>query len=54
MLRSGINGLVKANERIVLPRGHDLITAVLSLWETAGIDDEIEFLVADIKDASSC
>ena len=43
MLRSGINGLVKASERIVLPRGHDLITAVF--------DEEVEFLVADIKDA---
>ena len=51
MLRSGINGLVKANERIVLPRGHNLITAILNLWETADFDDEIEFLVADIEDA---
>ena len=51
MLRSGINGLVKAGERIVLPRGHDLITAVLNLWETAGFDEEVEFLVEDIKDA---
>ena len=51
MLRSVINGLAKASERIVLPRGHDLITAVLNPWETDSIDDEIEFLVADIKDA---
>ena len=51
-LRSGINGLVKANERIVLPRWHNLITSVLNLWETASIDAEIEFLVADML--SSC
>ena len=36
LFRSGIDGLVKAGERIVLPRGHGLITAVLNLWETAG------------------
>ena len=29
MLRSGINGMVTAQERIVLPRGHDLITSTL-------------------------
>ena len=51
MLRSGINGLVKASEKIVLPRGHDLITAVLNLWETAGFDEEVEFPMVDIKDA---
>ena len=51
MLRSGINGMVTANERIVLPRGHDLITSTLNLWRDARPGDEIEFLVADIKDA---
>ena len=49
MLRSGINGLVKAGERIVLPRGQDLVTAVLNLWETAVFEEDVEFLVADIS-----
>jgi hypothetical protein len=52
MLRSGINSLIKAGERIVLPRGQDLISSVLDPWESLDPDHEaIEFLVADVKDA---
>jgi hypothetical protein len=54
MLRSGVNGLVKVYERIVLPRGVDLIESVLDLWE--GVDSNqtdatVELLVADFVDA---
>lgn len=48
MLRSGINGLAKAGERIVLPRGVDLVKDVLDLKTGQG---ELEFLTADFSDA---
>ena len=45
MLRSGINGLTKMKERIILP-------GVLDLWEGNRVADfEVEMLVVDIMDA---
>ena len=45
MLRSGINGLTKMKERIILP-------GVLDLWEGNRVADfEVEMLVIDIVDA---
>ena len=35
MLRSGVNGMVSAQERIALPRGHDLVTSTLDPWRDA-------------------
>ena len=48
MLRSGVNGLATAGERIVLPRGVDLVKDVLDLRAKPG---ELEFLTADFSDA---
>ena len=49
MRRSGVNGQVKVYERIVLPRGSDLVDGVLDLFETRGND--VELLVIDVSDA---
>lgn len=51
MLRSGINGLTKMAERIVLPRGEDLIESILDLWETSQPCDSVELMVVDFVDA---
>lgn len=49
MRRSGINGLSSAEERIILPRGSDLMRDALDIMEVNG--QEIEFFSADISDA---
>lgn len=49
MRRSGVNGLAKADERIILPRGSDLIRDTLDIMEVSG--PEIEYFSADISDA---
>ena len=46
MRRSGVNGLAKADERIILPRGSDLIRDTLDIMEVSG--PEIEYFSADI------
>lgn len=52
MLRSGINGLTRLNERIILPRGQDLVQAILDLWEgNSQSQAQVEMLVVDIVDA---
>ena len=51
MLRSGINSLATAGERIVLPRAMDLINSTLDLWEAAKPGESLEFLTIDIADA---
>ena len=52
MLRSGVNGLTKLSERIILPRGQDLVESILDLWEgRAHSQAEVEMLVVDIVDA---
>ena len=49
MRRSGVNGIVKVYERIVLPRGTDLVNSVLDLWEHCS--SQIELCVIDVTDA---
>lgn len=49
MLRSGINALSTVEERIVLPRGSDLIRDVLDVQQYAG--QACELFTADITDA---
>ena len=49
MLRSGVNGITKAAERIVLPRGSDVVQDALELQEEWGSD--VEFFTADVTDA---
>ena len=49
MLRSGINALTKADERIVLPRGADLVRDILDLLECQS--GKVEILTADFSDA---
>ena len=49
MLRSGVNALTKAEERIVLPRGADLVRDILDLLESQ--DGKVEILTADFSDA---
>ena len=51
MLRSGVNSLAVAGERIVLPRATDLINSTLRLWEAARPGEFLEFLTIDIADA---
>ena len=51
MLRSGVNSLAVAGERIVLPRATDLINFTLDLWEAARPGEFLEFLTIDIADA---
>lgn len=51
MLRSGVNSLAVAGERIVLPRATDLINSTLDLWESAKRGESLEFLTIDIADA---
>lgn len=48
MLRSGVNSLAEAGERIVLPRGADLVKDVLALEPTLG---QVELFTADVSDA---
>ena len=48
MLRSGVNSLAEAGERIVLPRGCDLVKDVLALARQGG---PLELFTADISDA---
>ena len=48
MLRSGVNGMATVGERIVLPRGVDLVKDVLDLRPGHG---DLEFLTADFSDA---
>ena len=55
-LRSGVNGLTSASERIVLPRSCDLVESVIDLLEEnqhrAKHDDfGVEILIADFVDA---
>lgn len=49
MLRSGINGLSQAGERIVLPRGCDLVRDLLDLQESG--PGALELFTADVSDA---
>ena len=49
MLRSGVNALTKAEERIVLPRGADLVRDILDLLECQA--GQVEILTADFSDA---
>ena len=49
MLRSGVNALTKAEERIVLPRGADLVRDILDLLECRS--GPVEILTADFSDA---
>ena len=49
MLRSGVNALTKAEERIVLPRGADLVRDILDLLESQ--DGKVEIMTADFSDA---
>ena len=51
MLRSGVNGLIRVYERIVLPRGSDLVDSVVDLWEMSRKGADIELFVIDIVDA---
>eukprot|EP00435_Cladocopium_sp_Y103_P022183 s718_g5.t1 len=47
MRRSGINGMAKAEERIILPRGSDLVRDTLDMVELCGQ----EYFTADFTDA---
>lgn len=49
MRRSGINALAQTEERIVLPRGSDLVWDVLDLVQIHGTD--VELFTADFQDA---
>ncbi len=49
MRRSGVNALSVAGERIVFPRGSDLIRDLLDLMEHHGGD--VEIMTADFTDA---
>jgi hypothetical protein len=49
MLRSGVNGLSQAGERIVLPRGCDLVRDILDLQELG--PGSLELFTADVSDA---
>lgn len=49
MRRSGINALAQTEERIVLPRGSDLVRDVLDLVQIHGTD--VELFTADFQDA---
>ena len=53
MRRTGVNGKVYVYERIVLPRGRDLVDSVLDLMEgqMGRRQAEVELLVIDISDA---
>lgn len=48
MLRSGVNSLATTGERIVLPRGADLVGDILDLVAEGG---QVELFTADITDA---
>lgn len=55
-LRSGANGVATAEERIVLPRGCDLVESILDLWEenwqrSDREDFGVEIMIADFVDA---
>ena len=51
MLRSGVNSLSSVGERIVLPRGSDLVKSALDLWQECQGCEGVGFLVIDISDA---
>eukprot|EP00971_Amphidinium_carterae_P194681 3863413-Amphidinium_carterae.1 len=50
MLRNGTNGLIKVQERLVLPRLSDAAASIVDLLETAP-DDAIRLAVVDFTDA---
>ena len=58
-LRNGTNGMIQFQERIVLPRAHDVVTDILDLlepleppFESIGkMDWSVELLVVDFSDA---
>eukprot|EP00974_Lingulodinium_polyedra_P043275 4155340-Lingulodinium_polyedra.AAC.1 len=49
---SGINGLMDVAERIVLPRGQDLVAGILDLREECPgrPEEEVELVVGDFVD----
>jgi hypothetical protein len=51
MLRSGVNGIIKVYERIVLPRGRDFVESALDFWVTSQSHHQQELLVVDFVDA---
>ena len=51
MRRSGINGQMKVEERVVLPRVTDAATSLHELLKSARVDDVPEFYIIDFSDA---
>eukprot|EP00971_Amphidinium_carterae_P079973 1582836-Amphidinium_carterae.1 len=51
MLRSGVNALAVAPERIVLPRGSEVVEDALHCWQRCSPSEGIELLSANFADA---
>ena len=49
--RNGTNGLIRIRERLVLPRLRDVIDEAVEVMHGRAVQDELEFLVLDFKDA---
>ena len=51
MRRSGINGMMKVFERVVLPRVSDVASALKELLKHARVGETPEFYIIDFSDA---
>ena len=49
--RSGVSRATRKFERTLLPRALDVVTDALALLKDLGDGEELEFLVADFRDA---